>query len=105
MDLRKLNRSELDELISNAEMRKRELVEERISSVRDKVLNLLKSEGVSFEQAFGARGARGKSKSVVKPKYRNPQNPSQTWAGRGKRPRWMTEAIAGGKKDKDFLIT
>ena len=25
----------------------------------------------------------------VPPKYRNPDRPSETWAGRGKRPRWL----------------
>ena len=27
-----------------------------------------------------------------------------TWAGRGNRPRWLTEAIKGGKKLEDFAI-
>lgn len=46
------------------------------------------------------RGARGS----VAPKYRNPENPSETWAGRGLKPRWMAAAIKAGKKADDFLI-
>ncbi len=38
------------------------------------------------------------------PKYRNPENPSETWAGRGLRPRWLVAAIKGGKKLEDFAI-
>lgn len=49
--------------------------------------------------AFG-RGVRGK----VAPKYRNPENPSETWAGRGLKPRWLTAALKGGKKLDDFKI-
>ena len=49
--------------------------------------------------AFG-RGARGK----VAPKYRNPDNDNETWAGRGLKPRWVTAAIKSGKKLEDFLI-
>jgi DNA-binding protein H-NS len=49
--------------------------------------------------AFGW-GARGK----VAAKYRNPDNPAETWAGRGLKPRWLTAAIKGGKKQDDFLI-
>jgi DNA-binding protein H-NS len=49
--------------------------------------------------AFG-RGARG----TVAAKYRNPENPSETWAGRGLKPRWLTAAIKAGKKPDDFLI-
>lgn len=29
--------------------------------------------------------------------YRNPGQPAQTWTGRGKPPRWVTEWVAGGK--------
>jgi DNA-binding protein H-NS len=50
--------------------------------------------------AFGRRGARGS----VAPKYRNPENASETWAGRGLKPRWLTAAIKSGKKQDDFLI-
>ena len=46
---------------------------------------------------FGLRGP-------VPPNYRNPQNPEETWAGRGLRPKWLTAAIKGGKSADDFLI-
>ena len=38
------------------------------------------------------------------PKYRNPENPTETWAGRGLKPRWLAAAIKGGKTLEDFLI-
>jgi DNA-binding protein H-NS len=41
---------------------------------------------------------------AVAPKYRNPENPTETWAGRGLKPRWLTAAIKTGKKPDDFLI-
>jgi DNA-binding protein H-NS len=41
---------------------------------------------------------------AVAPKYRNPENPTETWAGRGLTPRWLTAAIKSGKKAEDFLI-
>jgi DNA-binding protein H-NS len=40
----------------------------------------------------------------VFPKYRNPAKPSETWAGRGKQPRWLTAQLKSGKKLDDFLI-
>jgi DNA-binding protein H-NS len=52
------------------------------------------------KSAPGRGGARG----TVAPKYRNPENPTETWAGRGLKPRWLTAAIKGGKKPDDFLI-
>src|SRR6516225_5860179 len=41
---------------------------------------------------------------TVAPKYRDPANPSQTWAGRGQAPRWLTAYEAQGRKRDEFLI-
>lgn len=105
IDLKKLNPSQLNDLIQRAERRKEEIAVESVQKVRDRILKLLADEGLSFEQVFGGKRVRAKGKvSKVKPKYRNPADPSQTWAGRGKRPHWFTDALAAGKKEKDLLI-
>jgi DNA-binding protein H-NS len=40
----------------------------------------------------------------VPPKYRNPDQPSETWAGRGKQPRWLVAQLRSGKRIEDFKI-
>jgi DNA-binding protein H-NS len=55
--------------------------------------------GARSKMAFGP-GARGK----VAAKYRNPENPAETWAGRGLKPRWLAAAIKSGKRLDDFFI-
>jgi DNA-binding protein H-NS len=40
----------------------------------------------------------------VFPKFRNPAEPGETWAGRGKTPRWLTAQLKSGKKLDDFRI-
>ena len=40
----------------------------------------------------------------VFPKYRNPDEPSETWSGRGKQPRWLSAALKTGHKIEEFLI-
>jgi DNA-binding protein H-NS len=40
----------------------------------------------------------------VLPKYRNPQT-SETWSGRGKRPRWLVAAMKSGHKIEEFKIS
>jgi DNA-binding protein H-NS len=57
-------------------------------------------QGGRAKSAFGRGGSRG----AVAPKYRNPENPSETWAGRGLKPRWLTAAMKGGKSLEDFAI-
>jgi DNA-binding protein H-NS len=49
-------------------------------------------------------GSRSGARGEVAPKYRNPENPAETWAGRGLKPRWLTTAIKAGKKIEDFSI-
>ena len=41
---------------------------------------------------------------TVAPKYRDPENPDQTWAGRGQAPRWLTAYESQGNKREEFLI-
>jgi DNA-binding protein H-NS len=50
------------------------------------------------------RGGRGGPRGSVAPKYRNPENPSETWAGRGLKPRWLAAALKSGKELQDFSI-
>jgi DNA-binding protein H-NS len=40
----------------------------------------------------------------VFPKFRNPDEPSETWAGRGKQPRWLKKQLGSGKRIDDFRI-
>jgi len=41
----------------------------------------------------------------VYPKYQNPDVPSETWSGRGKRPRWLNSAISAGHDLEEFVIS
>jgi len=104
IDIRNLNHSQLTDLIQRARARQDELAKEKATQLRAKISAMVKAEGFAIEDVFGGgagrRGVRGK----VKPKYRNPTDVSQTWTGRGKRPRWFSAALAAGKKEKDLLI-
>jgi DNA-binding protein H-NS len=55
----------------------------------------------------GGSGPRRKSAlkgRKVAPKYRNPANPSETWAGRGVRPRWLQAQLKKGRRIEQFAI-
>ena len=124
IDLSGLSAKELEALIAQAKKRRTTLSKRKpIALVRQKLTALAKAEGYSVAELFGgagpakkpaaapaaAKGAGRKSTKGYKlgkvaPKYRNPQNPAETWAGRGQQPKWMATQIAGGKKLEDFLI-
>ena len=40
----------------------------------------------------------------VIPKFANPDEPSQVWSGRGKRPPWVTQKLASGLSLEDLSI-
>lgn len=73
---------------------------------RDLVEALGRFEGISTASRQFGNGSRGnimKGKKLA-PLYRNPKDPTQSWAGRGNRPRWLKAAIKGGKKLEAFAI-
>jgi DNA-binding protein H-NS len=85
-------------------------VEAMLSS---KVLEQRRALESELSKLGGFQGGEGRAKSVfgrggalgaVAPKYRNPENAAETWAGRGLRPRWLTAALKTGKTLDDFLI-
>ncbi len=75
---------------------KREL-EKRLAQLRGE------KETALGEPAEGASRERRKYPRVY-PKYRNPNEPSQTWSGRGKQPRWLTAALRTGHSIDEFVI-
>lgn len=49
--------------------------------------------------------SRNKLRAPVKPKYRHPGNPSLTWTGRGKKPRWIEELTTQGTQLESLRIS
>lgn len=53
----------------------------------------------------GPRGRKaGKATDPRAPKYRNPENPQQTWVGIGPRPKWLKDQLAAGRDMKELAI-
>jgi DNA-binding protein H-NS len=77
-------------------------VDEMLVEHRAKLIEQLESIAV----VGGTRVVRGGESALkgrkVPPKYRGPSG--ETWAGRGAKPRWLVDAIKGGRKLDDFLI-
>ena len=84
---------------------------ERVTSI---LAREIAAEKARLEQRLRQLGRGAKSDEHVSrarrpypkvvPKFRNPKRPSETWAGRGKQPRWLTAQLMSGKKLDDFRI-
>jgi DNA-binding protein H-NS len=55
--------------------------------------------GFGLSQLFGSRSGK-----PVAAKYMNPDNPGETWSGRGRKPKWLVAKLDKGKKITDFAI-
>ncbi len=104
IDLKSMNFNQLGDLIKKAQSRQEELSREKASKLREKINALVKAEGLHLDDVLGRTAARGRARGKLKPKFRNPADPNQTWSGRGKRPNWFRAAIDSGKKESDLLI-
>jgi DNA-binding protein H-NS len=93
----------LDELWSLHE-RVASVLARKISSEKGRLDQRLRqlSQGVLMSTKRTNRARRPYPQ--VFPKYRNPMQPSETWAGRGKQPRWLTAQLRSGKNLDDFRI-
>ncbi|HQU68880.1 MAG TPA: H-NS histone family protein [Albidovulum sp.] len=58
--------------------------------------------GFSLDEIVGAKVAR--KRAPAKAKYANPANRSDTWTGRGRKPRWVEAALKSGKSLADLAI-
>ncbi|MEL6297813.1 MAG: H-NS histone family protein [Pseudomonadota bacterium] len=71
------------------------------AEVKQKIEELASSSGFSINELMGGRSTKGKT---VAPKYMNPDNTSETWTGRGRKPRWLVAKLDKGAKMDDFKI-
>jgi DNA-binding protein H-NS len=101
MDLSNLSLGDLRNLQEQIkqEMKKREVQE--VQKAREQILAIAQSVGMPLKDLISASGRGGKSSGAstgsVAVRYRNPDNASQQWTGRGRQPKWVKEWVEGGK--------
>lgn len=99
-------RAKGEKLLAEAEELRIKELNDVIADIREKI----KAYGLTAHDLGLAGGAAAKRKrstgtaaKSTTPKYRGPNG--ETWSGgRGRKPRWVTEALAAGKKLEQFAI-
>ena len=100
MALKSMSIENLRDLHSRVETAIRQKVIERRHELESELSKLS-----GYANGHGrAKTGRGGARGSVAAKYRNPENPTETWAGRGLPPRWLAAQLKTGKKKEDFLI-
>jgi DNA-binding protein H-NS len=73
------------------------------AELKAKIDRLLDGSDFTIAELYGLKGKKGRAgKSSAK--YANPDDPSQTYTGRGRRPFWLTAKLKKGASLEDFAI-
>jgi DNA-binding protein H-NS len=119
-DLETMSEPDLRQLIQNAQ----QVLDQRIAARTEETLREIRrmAEEIGLEVQVSKKGQtgdtngskRGRRKTAadqegdtrkkVAPKYRNPENPEETWAGRGRKPKWVEAALSKGRSLSDLEI-
>lgn len=100
-DLERMSLKQLQELEVKLKRAKAGVEDRSRAEVRKKVEAIVAESGFKMSDIFGARGGKGRT---VAAKYANPDDPSETWTGRGRKPRWLAAKLKDGGKIEKFLI-
>ena len=98
MSLQKAIARELDK---RPQAKKRAAVEAELEKI-------LKKQGLSLGDVFPELADKP-NKPAAKPssspiKYQHPENPNLSWTGKGPKPKWMREWLAGGGSEEALSV-
>ena len=97
IDLSGLNVDQLTDLVGKAQTEMASREKKRRKDLRSELEHRVAADGYKLgdifpELANGAAGGRQRRKMPVK--FRNPQNPDETWTGIGRSPKWVRALLA-----------
>ena len=113
IDLGSMTRKELEKLQRDVGKALERANKADLKKARDAAVKAAAEFGVTLEELAaapkpgpkpGRRGAAKKPARKGKPKYANPDDPKQTWTGKGRQPEWFKSAIGAGKSPDDMEI-
>ena len=92
---------QLTKILSDKIVAEKRELENRLAKLNR--VEIIKEPGSAHPLSLIDRAPRRKYPKVL-PKYSNPLAPSETWSGRGKRPRWLVAALETGHRLDEFKI-
>jgi DNA-binding protein H-NS len=108
-DLSNYNLAELKGLQFEIEKEIKSRQKDEVRKAREQILAIAQDVGMPVSaliaKAGGAQkanGQKGGGRQQGEARFRNPDDESQTWTGRGRQPKWISDALAGGKSLDDF---
>jgi DNA-binding protein H-NS len=85
----------LDDAITRAKDRERH-------EVKEEMIRLAMKRGFTVKEVLGPQFAKRSHHAKKPPKFMNPEDPTQTWTGQGRKPNWMVAKIEKGATLEQF---
>jgi len=108
MDIKKMSRKELEKLQRDIDKALERLKKKDMKAAKAAAEKAAAAHGFSLTDLTGGASAAPKkakaAKKPGKPKYRNPEDPKQTWTGKGRQPDWYKAAMTAGKDPKSLEV-
>lgn len=98
--LGELSYTELLDLSERLQKLLHERRESERTQLRNRIETLARNSGFSLDDVMG----RTRRSTGRKPKYVNPEDATETWTGRGRKPKWLLAKIRKGASLEDFAI-
>lgn len=102
IDLAAMSRDELTTLKKNVDKALDTLETRRRAEALKAAEEAAKEFGFSLSELNSAQPNTKKTKGA--PKFVNPEDPSQTWTGRGRKPNWVVAHLDAGKPLEDLAL-
>ena len=99
-EIQNKSEEELLALIAEAQTYLEALRRSKYKEVIAQIKELAASIGVTIDIHEASKATAAK----IPAKFRNPDNHSQTWSGRGLAPKWLKALVAQGRDKNEFLI-
>ena len=96
IDLSGLNIDQLTDLVGKAQSEMASRERKRRKDLRGEIERRVTAEGYKLGDIFpelGNGASAGRQRQKRPAKYRNPQNPDNTWSGIGRTPKWVAAIV------------
>lgn len=109
-DLKSMTRKELEKLKTGVEKALARLETQDKKAALAAAEKAAAAHGFSLAEITGSDGpmktrkAKTGPKTVSAPRYKNPDDATQTWTGKGRQPTWFKSALSAGKSPDSMEI-
>lgn len=112
-DIKAMSEKELLKLRADVDKALARIAKDKRDEALKAASDAAKKFGYDLGELVGKTAAKVQAKARAKPaarkskapaKYKNPDDASQTWSGRGRQPQWYKDAVANGVPEAKLLV-